>query len=228
MRAPFAGRKSRTLAGLALAAAVAPFMIALTACLPVPLGDPEKSRIDPEFSGVWLPRDDQGQVGLWLMEPYDARTWLVTLVSPKMPESSERTATAPSVEPDGLVLLEQQSAALSELESYQAWLTPIRNVRFLVLEPKIVVAADNGMAPQMWFAFAITWKGKDKLELRMVNSEFNSLNNVKTSAEAKAIIAHGLGNPKLLNDSAVVLTRVHRAQYGRVEEVLKKLKIRGD
>lgn len=225
MHNPLADGKSRTLAGLALAAAIAPFLLALTGCLPVPLGDPEKSRIDPELSGVWSFQDEKESGGLWLMEPYDSRTWLVTSIEVEMQPSAKPTEAAPAPAPDERMLLEQKDLVPASLQTYKAWLTPIRNVRFLILEPKIVVNADGSMAPKLWLAFAVTSKGKDTLELRSLNYEFKGLKEVRTSAEARGIIAHNLEDPKLLEKSAVVLTRVPRDQYGRVDNWLKKLKI---
>ena len=61
----------RSLTALALA------IVSLMACLPVPIGDPEKSQIDPELSGMWLMLgDDEPAVALF--EPYDKRTWLIS------------------------------------------------------------------------------------------------------------------------------------------------------
>ena len=66
----------RTVAGLGVAAILLPMLIGVLACLPVPIGNPEKSRIDPELSGVWF---DVFHESLWLIQPYDRRTHLITL-----------------------------------------------------------------------------------------------------------------------------------------------------
>jgi hypothetical protein len=66
----------RTLAGMGIAAILLPVLIGVLACLPVPIGNPEKSRIDPEMSGVWFDVFDET---LWLIQPYDRRTYLITL-----------------------------------------------------------------------------------------------------------------------------------------------------
>ena len=81
MKLSISSSRARTIAGLALFAGLAPFLLALMACLKVPVGNPERSRIDPALSGVW--RADHGQSGtllgeLWIIEPWDARTWIVT------------------------------------------------------------------------------------------------------------------------------------------------------
>ena len=66
----------RTLAGLGIATILLPLLVGVLACLPVPIGNPEKSRIDPEMSGAWF---DVFHETLWLIQPYDRRTFLITL-----------------------------------------------------------------------------------------------------------------------------------------------------
>ncbi len=74
-----AGRRNRSRAGLIVSILILPFLLGVMACfvLPVPIGNPEKSRVDPAMSGIWLAAG--GSEG-WLvaLEPYDKRTWLVT------------------------------------------------------------------------------------------------------------------------------------------------------
>ena len=62
----------RVLTGLAIA------LVGLLGCLPVPIGDPEKSRIDPELNGMWLMDRGDGDPAVTLFEPYDKRTWLIS------------------------------------------------------------------------------------------------------------------------------------------------------
>lgn len=69
----------RSRLGLVIAILGLPVVMGLVACLPVPIGNPEKSRIDPELSGTWI-MDGETIV---LMEPYDKRTWLMSHVNIK-------------------------------------------------------------------------------------------------------------------------------------------------
>jgi len=222
MRNPLSRSKSRSLAGIALAAVIAPFLLALTGCLKVPIGNPEKSQIDPTLSGVWVSREIEhgGGAGLWLWEPYDSRTWLVTWIGPETVANTEASGATPLVTPDALTLLEQEDATIHELDVFKAWLAPIGDVRFLVLEPKMAVDA-----PDAWWTFALVTKGNDVVELRMVNQNLGGLKDVTTSAEAEAIILRNIANPKLLDDEPWVLTRVPAADYERVEDVLKHFNI---
>ena len=69
----------RRLGGLAIALLMVPVLIGLLACMPVPIGNPERSRIDPQLSGHWLMVSSE-EVMLAVFEPYDKRTWLVRLI----------------------------------------------------------------------------------------------------------------------------------------------------
>ncbi len=74
--------RNRSLTGAVIAVLVLPVFAGLLACMPsfpVPIGNPEKSRIDPEISGMWL-ADSEGEIFVYLFEPFDKRTWLISAV----------------------------------------------------------------------------------------------------------------------------------------------------
>ena len=62
------GQMHRSRAGFLLTLALLPLLVGVWACFPVPVGDPEKSRIDPSMSGLWL-----GEEALIVLDPYDKR-----------------------------------------------------------------------------------------------------------------------------------------------------------
>ena len=61
---------------------VAPLIVVilwLTACVKHPVGDPEKSKVDPAYSGVWLEKKTNGDRSLLFLRPYDARTYFANI-----------------------------------------------------------------------------------------------------------------------------------------------------
>ena len=68
---------TRSISGAVLMLAIIPAIIGILACMPVPIGNPERSRIDPEISGVWVWLDSDDDA-FYAFEPYDKRTWLLT------------------------------------------------------------------------------------------------------------------------------------------------------
>lgn len=215
-------RRWRSLLGLALFAVLAPSLLTLMACLEVPIGAPEKSVVDPALSGAWLSVDDNSaEPWLWLLEPWDQRTWITTWV---MAESAAPEETEGAGPREGLRDLE----ALEALESatvavFKTWLTEIGGVRFLVLEPKVVLNADTGMAPQTWLAFAIVQAGPERLEMQLIDQPADATTTEETEARIAALAKDGKlfatnGQPRLFR-------RIGEAEFERVGDVFRNLGI---
>jgi hypothetical protein len=222
--------RARTIAGPVVFASLAPFLLALMACLKVPVGDPEKSRIDPALSGVWQVDHKTGisDEGLWIIEPWDARTWIVTILAATDDDSAdevtsvdEATATTTT---DAISKL--ANSGLSSSREFKAWLATFSGVRFLVLEPKRVVRASAGMKPEFWFVFKVTQPTSDRLELLLVGGD--DITDAKTTAKAEAILRRHARDRSLYggtNHELQALLRVPETEYGRVEELLETLNI---
>ena len=68
--------KIRSFSGAALMLVIIPIIAGLLACMPVPIGDPERSRIDPGLNGVWLLAEGDN-IDMYQFLPWDKRSWLV-------------------------------------------------------------------------------------------------------------------------------------------------------
>jgi hypothetical protein len=222
MKSILRGSRARTIAGLVVLAGLAPFLLALMACLEVPVGDPETSRVDPALSGVWRSESKGESGGLWIIEPWDARTWIVTVLWAGNDDAADEAASTATTEGPA-------QAGQAELESqgaYKAWLATFNGVRFLVLEPKQVVRETEGMNPDMWMVFKTAQPSADRLELRLVGPDL--FDEVETTAEADAILAKHANDPELVSSGesdAYTLRRVPESEYGGVEEQLEALGI---
>lgn len=91
-------RQRRSRAGALLSALLLPLLLGVMGCfeLPAPIGDPEKSRIEPAMNGVWLAEEGEFEGLLMIFEPYDKRTWLVRWI--QLEESRGRRETGESDE----------------------------------------------------------------------------------------------------------------------------------
>jgi hypothetical protein len=217
--------RARTFAGLVLLAGLGPFLLALMACLKVPVGDPEKSRIDPALSGVWrVEQNGKSSESLWIIEPWDARTWIVTTLDAKDDDSAdEPTDEAATTPRDVLALLE--SNGLESIDAYKAWLATFGGVRFLVLEPKRPLHDLAGEKPEFWFAFKVHKATAERVELLLAIGK--NVDEAKTTAKAEAILRKHARDPALYGDGSEssVLLRVPETEYGRVDELLESLNI---
>jgi hypothetical protein len=209
-------RRARTLAGLVIFAGLAPFLLALMACLDAPIGDPERSLVDPAITGVWISKAERT---LWVVEPWDKRTWITTWLKPDTPDPAEASEEAGPQDD----LSRFEAAKSADVAVFKTWLTEIGGVRFLVLEPKTVVQAEGGMTPGVWLAYALNQPDPAHIELRLVDQA----QDAKTTAEAEAFIRAHAKDGKLFGEGSrpAVLHRIPEADYGRVEKVLKHLDV---
>jgi hypothetical protein len=220
MKLSISSSRARTIAGLVLLAGLAPFLLALMACLKVPVGDPEKSRIDPALSGVWrVEHNGKSSDSLWIIEPWDARTWIVTMLDARDDDSAdEAAATTPR---DVLTLLE--SSGPESIDAYKAWLATFGGVRFLVLEPKSPIRDLMGEKPEFWPTFKVQPTTAGRVELRLVIGK--DIDKAKTTAQAEAILRKHARDPALYGDGSesYVLLRVPETEYDRVDALLESL-----
>jgi hypothetical protein len=130
---------------------IIPIFAGLLACMPVPVGDPERSRIDPELSGVWAMTEGGADSGNYLFRPYDKRTWLVVGV-----EASD-SGTA---------------------QVYKAWVTKLGGEQFLTWEQAGGFKKDGRVQPDFWYVFRVEKNAADEVMLRMLDYEFSGFEDI--------------------------------------------------
>jgi hypothetical protein len=99
--------------------AVLVLLTGLSSCVPVPLGDPEKSTVPKEYVGLWL-WDETNQVYLFDVQPFDSRACIV----------------------DWMVV-DKKTGKADRRYLVKAWTTDIKGTRFLSLKALRADAANN-------------------------------------------------------------------------------------
>ena len=116
-------RRRRSRSGLLVAVLMLPMLLGVMGCfeLPAPIGDPEKSRIDPALNGIWLAESGELERLLMIFEPYDKRTWLVrwTILEKHFDEDEEIDLDEAGVV-DGAEETEAEVAERAEPEAGEA------------------------------------------------------------------------------------------------------------
>lgn len=105
----------RWIVPLLLSLPLAIVVLGLGACLPVALGDPETSRVDPRLAGVWTDAGVEPMKDVLVLLPFDSRTY-VLLAAEKTSDNEGHTHFAVRGQ-------------------YKAWLTTIKEQTFISLEP---------------------------------------------------------------------------------------------
>mgnify|MGYP001821951392 FL=1 len=179
----------RSASGAILMLAIIPIFAGLLACMPVPIGNPEKSRIDPEISGVWLVADDSSFEGVYMYQPWDKRTWLVVGVPIQSgPEFAGEPLSIHSAE-DAIAALREQKIGddgitASAAVLYKAWLTKLGGKVFMTWEPTGGVRDDGSHVPEYWFVWRVEKEASGKLEFFIVNPEHDAFEGALEATEA--------------------------------------------
>lgn len=173
---------TRSTSGALLMLAIIPFLAGLLACMPVPIGNPERSRIDPDISGVWAVGGDEESF-LYHFRPYDKRTWLLTGVEFREGPSFEDDKLVIESPDDVLHVLDGHDIGAagitaSKTVAYKAWLTKLGGVQFMTLELVGGFNADGSVTPEYWLVYKVVKVDRDSLELYLVDSEHDAFEHI--------------------------------------------------
>src|SRR3954467_7008207 len=100
---------TRTTLAVVLFLPLAAAILFTFACLPAPVGDPDKSKIDDKLTGAWI-NHDKDETVLAILRPYDQHTWFLRYLATK-PNDTKVNAL-----------------------SYKAWLTTLADHTFITCE----------------------------------------------------------------------------------------------
>ena len=209
--------RTRSISGAALMLLIIPGIVGLLACMPVPIGDPERSRVDPELSGVWYLADDN-EPGFYAFEPYDKRTWLLTgLPLDEGPDADfsdydlgthqgfAALAKAESVGDDG--------AVTGKVVLFKAWRKKLAGTWFMTWEPKATFE-EKDFAPEMWFVFRVDRPDADTLHLYMVDGDDDVFKKAEETRRAyERVLKKNVRNEEIYADDPIRLTRLSSEQF---------------
>lgn len=193
----------RSTLGLMLALPLAATVLALAACLPVAVGDPERSEADPALVGPWLAEINDTNRQMFLVHRYDERTYMVQMFQYQM--------HAGRVEP-------------GSTSQFKAWLTELGGKQFITMEPFSAreLALPNGEGPLHgleYFVARIT-PGEDTVDVRALNPKSNLLDSVHSREEAERVIQENVGDDGLYVDRSIELRKLEGYDEDEVRSVL--------
>jgi hypothetical protein len=158
-------------------------LMGLAGCLPVPLGDPSRSKADSRFFGVWEWRD--GRVHRAVIRPWDERTFVVDVLTGE--------------------LLDDGGTRPRERDVYKAWLTDIQGATFMTLQPIDVIGSVNGDSRASYYIVAKVALRGTTLTATAVDPEYKDLKNCKTREELEKIVTANIDDPKLFTGAPQVM-----------------------
>ncbi len=171
-------------------------LLGLCSCLPVPLGDPEKSKVDARFNGVWEWRDG-GKMYLVIFQPYDGHTYFVDALTGEPGEGN-------AVKPLGR-------------DIYKAWLTPVRGETFLTMAPLEGVGALPGATPTKYLVAKIKIEG-DTLTAYGIDPEYKKLKDVATPTALEKMISENMDDTTMFL-KPIMATKWDADQVEKLEKI---------
>ena len=217
----------RSASGALLMLMIVPIIIGLLACLPVPIGNPERSRIDPEITGVWAFFDDS-EVAFYVFEPFDKRTWLLSGVPLEEGDSADFSDYDLDSFEDFARLMENEpvgddGATATEIVMYKAWMTKLGGVWLMTWEPKGLFGSEQ-FAPETWYVFRVDKPDSNTLELRMCcDDEFFPDDLAETRRAFERVIKKHAKNPAMFAEDPLTLKRVGDEHMGFFEDLAEEV-----
>jgi hypothetical protein len=212
--------KSRSLSGLALMLLIIPILAGLLACMPVPIGDPERSRIDPDLTGIWVilsEDENQGGVGFYVFEPYDKRTWLVMGIEIESDDDANFEGYDFSTYAGYEKLVANHREAPDNFYSdnvilYKAWLTKLGGEEFWTWEPKGMVDALTE-DPEVWIVYQVRKEDENNLSLQIVDGDADFFDGIEKKRRAyERVLKKHMNDPEIYVDGGDGQVRLSRAK----------------
>jgi hypothetical protein len=160
-------------------------LLMLASCLPVPLGDPEKSQIESKLSGFWIESADANSGNIYIIAPFDSHCYVVQAV--QFTKKEDRFETKSS--------------------AWRAWLTDIKGTRFITLQ-SVAHMADPKYPGDKFYPIAKIEIAPDMLTTKALDANYPKFNGVKDSGKLAEIVQANLDDPKMYVEPATVLRRM--------------------
>jgi hypothetical protein len=160
-------------------------ILGLAACVKHPVGDPEKSKVGPQYSGVWLRKESESEGTFLFMRPYDSRTYLANIFNYE--------AKGAEIEP-------------TERLDFKAWLTSIGDATFVTMESLSCVHF-AGLSEKPPYLVGKMSLEDGELHLRLVNGDKEPAQSANNSDELEKVIAEHVNSDSLYLDELVVFKK---------------------
>lgn len=193
----------RTWISVGLFVPLAAILLATFACLPAPVGEPDKSKVDPALSGIYRlqvtdPEDKTSQIAM--LRPWDDHCYLLEYITTGVKDGKE----------------------VRKMEHFKCWLTTLSDKTFLTAEPldnQRFAWGDDGSQP-VWVVLRLD-KVEGGLEVRMVNPDGDFVKGLTKREELEnAIKAHASDQP--LYTDALTYKKLTKENQAVLDEALSK------
>ncbi len=174
-------------------------LLVLGACLPVPLGDPEKSAVEDRFVGAWS-WDTNDARHMVVVRPWDARTYYVRLVT----------------------FSHEPGRKKADSQVLKGWLTTVKGEVFATLQDAEALATLPGEDHERIFLVARLNLVDDRLIATPLNPSFPPFEVARSPEELEALIAQHMENPDMWGAEALTLRKLDSQQRREFEALFER------
>ena len=160
-------------------------LLTLASCLPVPLGDPDKSQVDSKLTGFWVDTDDANSGTMYVIAPFDSHCYMVQSVPYE--KKGDRYETKSS--------------------AWRAWVTDIKGTRFMTLQSAAHMADPTYPGDKSYPTAKIVMV-PGKLTFRGLDAGYTKFKELKDSGQLAQIIQENLDDPKMYVEAETTLRRM--------------------
>lgn len=226
--------RTRSISGALMMLVIIPVFAGLLACMPeyVPLGNPERARVDPELTGIWWVDSSDELIGqVLVLQPWDKRTWLVLSIGFDDQSYGEFHDDALSEYENFIAMLAHEEFDGDNLDVawfiYKGWFVRLGGETFFTWEMRGVPEDEEGsLEPWWWYDFRVENRSADRLELRMIDPGFPLLKEAPSTQKAwEKVIRKHADNEAMYFPEAMIVERVKDEHKGIFTELIQNAMI---
>lgn len=171
--------------------------IGLSACLPVPLGDAAKAKIDSRYVGAWEWNDGKSNVAIF--RAWDEHTYVIDVMS-YTGEAGAPTATRRSL--------------------YKAWLTEVKGQQFLTLQGIEMVSPLGGENVKKQYLVAKMTFDRDQLTAAGLDVSYSKFKDIATATALEQVVSENV-NDVSMYIKPIVTRKIPQERLGEIEKLMK-------
>ena len=167
----------------------------LCSCLKVPLGDPEKSKVEQRYAGAWLWENPEAR-HLIVLQSWDARTYYVRMIA----------------------LSDDVGKRKAEMTVMKGWLTRVGAETFLTLQDAESLSSLPGEDEEKIYAVMKLNQLDDRLIATPLNASFPPFEVVRSPEELHQMIEQHMDNPAMWAEDPIEAVRASPEQRKAFED----------
>ena len=222
--------RTRSISGALMMLVIIPIFAGLLACMPeyVPLGNPERSRVAPEMTGIWWVDSREELIGqVVVLQPWDKRTWLVISIALDTDFHGDLEDDGMSEYDAFIAMLDDPEFDEADLDVawfvYKGWFAKLGGETFFTWEMRGVPEdKEANLAPWWWYDLHVDQRSGERIEMRLIDPDFPLLKEAPDTPKGwEKVIRKNVDNEAMYFPDTLVFDRVKEDDEGVFSELIQ-------